>query len=173
VLCASTSCSWRYTNTCRSHGYNTLGDAPLRRQPFLRSVMQAFVKEEVEKVGKVEYCGSISILQSLPNHRVDVCEVWFRSVHKCGFVLGTNIQIFFFIYNTSRGTPHCLGWPISKPDCKFVYYVTKKRRGRNKLRVSLKYAPCYVRKGPVLTKSTHMQEEEGSIVNEYNVMFYN
>jgi hypothetical protein len=39
--------------------------------------------------------------------------------------------------------------------------------------IRVKYAPCYVRKGPVLKKSTHVQEEEDSIVNEYNVFFDN
>jgi hypothetical protein len=83
---ASTLCAWRHTATCRSHGYNALGDAPWRRQPFLRSIMQALATEEVEKVGKVEYCGSIRTLRSLPDQGRDVCEVWLRSVQKCEFV---------------------------------------------------------------------------------------
>jgi len=47
--------------------------------------MQALATEEVEKVGKVEYCGPIRILRSLPDHVGDVYKVWFRSVQKCGF----------------------------------------------------------------------------------------
>jgi len=45
---------------------------------FLRSIMQALPKEEVKKVGKVEYCGSIRTLQSFPDHRGDVCKVWYQ-----------------------------------------------------------------------------------------------
>ena len=42
---------------------------------------------------------------------------------------------------------------MAKPDSNFVYYITKKG-GRNKLWkcIRVKYAPCYVRKGPQLTQ---------------------
>jgi len=49
---------------------------------FLRSIMEALATD----VEKVECCGSIRILRSHPDHRGDVCKVWFRSVQKCGFV---------------------------------------------------------------------------------------
>ena len=54
---------------------------------------------------------------------------------------------------TSRVTRRCPGWPMAKPDSNFVYYVVK-TGGWNKLCkcVRVKYAPCYVRKGPVLTQ---------------------
>jgi len=45
---------------------------------------------------------------------------------------------------------------MAKPDSNFVYYV--KKGGRKKLWkcIGVKYAPCYVRKGPQLTqKHTH------------------
>jgi hypothetical protein len=63
---------------------------------------------------------------------------------------------------------------MAKPDSNFVYYVTKKV-GRNKLWkcVRVKCAPCYVRKGPVLRQrytNVQEEEEEGSIVNEYNAL---
>jgi len=62
-------------------------------------------------------------------------------------------QRVWSLLTTSRGTRRCPGWPMAKPDSNFVYYVTKKG-GRNKLWkcVRVKYAPCYVRKGPVLTQ---------------------
>jgi len=42
---------------------------------------------------------------------------------------------------------------MAKPDSNLVYYITKKG-GRNKLWkcIRVKYAPCYVRKGPQLTQ---------------------
>jgi hypothetical protein len=42
---------------------------------------------------------------------------------------------------------------MAKPDSNFVYYVTK-TGGRNKLWkcIGVKYAPCYIRKGPQLTQ---------------------
>jgi len=48
---------------------------------------------------------------------------------------------------------------MAKPDSNFVYYITKKGDGMNCVRN--------------LRKSTHVQEEGGSIVNEYNVLFDN
>jgi hypothetical protein len=53
---------------------------------------------------------------------------------------------------TSRGTRRCPGWPMTKPDSNFVYYVTKTGDGINCVNVSVKFAPCYIWKGPVLTQ---------------------
>jgi hypothetical protein len=63
---------------------------------------------------------------------------------------------------------------MAKPDSNFVYYVTK-TEGGNKLWkcVSEICAMLRTKRVQYLRKSTHVQEEEGSIVNEYNVLFYN
>jgi hypothetical protein len=68
------------------------------------------------------------------------------------------------------GTRRCPG--MAKPDSNFVYYVTK-TGGRNKLCkcVSNMRHVTYERV-QYLCKSTHVQED-GSIVNEYNILFYN
>jgi hypothetical protein len=66
----------------------------------------------------------------------------------------SRIQKSFALYiYTSRGTRRCPGWPMAKSDSNFVYYITKKE-GRNKLWkcMRVQYAPCYVRKGPLLTQ---------------------
>jgi hypothetical protein len=42
--------------------------------------------ENDEKLKKVNNCGSIHTLRSLPDQGGDVCKVWFRLVLKCGFV---------------------------------------------------------------------------------------
>jgi hypothetical protein len=36
-----------------------------------------------------------------------------------------------FLQLTSRGTRHCPGWPMAKPDSNFVYYITKMGDGIN------------------------------------------
>jgi hypothetical protein len=67
--------------------------------------MQALATKEVEKVGKVEYSGSIRTLQFLPDQGGDVCEVWlsrFRNVNLYK-VQTTNLQTFIFIYKISCG----------------------------------------------------------------------
>jgi hypothetical protein len=65
----------------------------------------------------------------------------------------TTDSIIHFLFYTSRGTRHCPGWPMAKLDSNFKYYVTKKG-GRNKLWkcVRVKYVPCYVWKGLVITQ---------------------
>jgi len=66
---------------------------------------------------------------------------------------------YFHLFWTSRCTRRCLGWAMAKPDSNFVYYTCITKKGRhNKLWkcIRVKYAPCYVRKGPQLTqKHTH------------------
>jgi hypothetical protein len=89
------------------------------------------------------------------------------------FSLQICLKQFLFLEETSRGIRRCPGWPMAKPDINFVYYVTKKE-GRNKLWkcFRVKYAPCYVRKSPVLTQK-YTRARKDSIVNECNVFFYN
>jgi len=82
-----------------------------------------------------------------PRNR-DFCRQLFKNLK----ILPLKSQyIFSLLLFTSRGTRHCPGWPMAKPDSNFVYYITKKGR-RNKLWKSIRvtYARCYVRKGPVL-----------------------
>ena len=43
-------------------------------------------REEAEKVGKVQHCGSIHTLRPPADQGGDVCEVWWRLLQKCGFV---------------------------------------------------------------------------------------
>jgi hypothetical protein len=50
------------------------------------------------------------------------------------------------------GTQRCPGWPMAKPDSIFSY-ITKRLRNLLKY-VTVKYAPCYPRKAPVLTRNT-------------------
>jgi len=60
---------------------------------------------------------------------------------------------------------------MAKPDSDFVYYVTKQGDGMNCGNVSewnMRHV-TYER----VRKSTHVQQEEGGIVNEYNVLFDN
>jgi hypothetical protein len=78
--------AWRHTNTFRNHGYNASRDAPYAGRHLLRSIGHTLATEEVETVGKVEYCGSIRTLRSIPDQVWDVCKVWLRSVHKREFV---------------------------------------------------------------------------------------
>jgi hypothetical protein len=86
VSSARTSRAWRHTNTFRYHGYNALANAPADDSYLLRSIGHTFATEEVEKVGKVEYRGSVRALRSLPNQVGNGCKVWLRSVQKCKFV---------------------------------------------------------------------------------------
>jgi hypothetical protein len=64
---------------------------------------------------------------------------------------------------------------MAKPDSNFVYYVkTKQGDGINCVNVSeWNMRHVTYERVQYLRKSKHMQEEEGSIVNEYNVLFYN
>jgi hypothetical protein len=83
------------------------------------------------------------------------------------------ILFYIILYYTSRGTRRCPGWPMAKPDSKFVYYITKKEDGINCGNLS-EWHMSHVTYERVqyLRKSTHVQEE-GSIVNELNVFFDN
>jgi len=94
VSSARTLWAWRHQNTFRNYGYNALGAG----SHLLRSVGHTLAKEGVEKMGKVEYCGSIRTLRSLLDQVGDVCKVWLRSVQKREFVKGTNKQTFSFIH---------------------------------------------------------------------------
>jgi len=82
--------------------------------------------------------------------------MWFSNHSDYSLIISSiqSLSGSSFYMVTSRGTWHCPGWPMAKPDSSFVYYVTKKRGGRNKLWkcVRVKYAPCDVQKGPVLTQ---------------------
>jgi hypothetical protein len=64
---------------------------------------------------------------------------------------------------------------MAKPDSNFVYYVTKKGDGINSGNLpELNMRHVTYERVHNLRKSTHVQEEEeGSIVNEYNVFFDN
>jgi hypothetical protein len=78
------------------------------------------------------------------------------------------------LYYTSRGNRRCPRWPMAKPDSNFVYHITKEEDKINCGNVS----ECNMRhvmyeRVHNLRKSTHVQEEEGSIVNELNVFFDN
>ena len=52
---------------------------------------------------------------------------------------------------------------MAKPDSNFVYYITKKG-AQNKLWkcIRVKYAPCYVRKGPQLTQKHTCKKKKGA-----------
>jgi len=72
---------------------------------------------------------------------------------------GNNTHLYIY---TSRGTRRCPGWRMAKPDSNFVYYITKKG-GWNKLWkcIRVKYAPCYIWKGPQLTQNhTHARRRQ-------------
>jgi hypothetical protein len=59
---------------------------------------------------------------------------------------------------------------MAKQDSNFVYYITKKGDGIvETYQIEMRHV-TYERVHN-LRKSTHMQEEEGSIVNEYNVLY--
>jgi len=63
---------------------------------------------------------------------------------------------------------------MAKPDSNFVYYVKQKEDGRNCGNVSeWNMRHVTYERAHNLRKSTHVQEEEGSIVNELNVLFDN
>jgi len=78
------------------------------------------------------------------------------------------------LYVNSRGTRCCPGWPMVKPVINFVYYITKKGDVINCVNVS-EWNMRHVTYERVenLRKSTHVREEEGNIMNEYNVFFDN
>ena len=109
VSCATTSCPWRDTNTCCNHGYNAVADDSCASSHLLTRIRHSLPIEEVEKVEKVKYCGSIHIVRSLPDQGGDVCKVWFRLIQKCDvnlYKVQTNKQTFSFIYKT------CIFYPI-------------------------------------------------------------
>ena len=89
----------------------------------------------------------------MPIYRAETCSFMYYSVWKYIVVFWPYNTNIFSVCITSKGTRRCPGWPMSKPDSSFVYYITKKG-GRNKTRkcIRVKYAPCYVRKGPLFTQ---------------------
>jgi len=83
------------------------------------------------------------------------------------------ICLFIYLF-TSMGTRRCPGCPMAKPDSNFVYYIKKRGDVINCGNVS-EWNMCHVTYERVhnLPKITHVQEEEGSIVSEDNVLFDN
>jgi hypothetical protein len=62
---------------------------------------------------------------------------------------------------------------MAKPDSNFVYYVKKQGDEINCVIVSeWNMRQVTYERVQYLRKNPHVQEEEGSIVNEYNVLFY-
>jgi hypothetical protein len=59
----------------RNHGYNALAEDPGAASHLLRSIGNKPATEEVVKVEKIKYYGSIPTLRSLADQRRDVCKV--------------------------------------------------------------------------------------------------
>jgi len=53
--------------------------------------------------------------------------LWSSSVTKLIVSFTSGFCHVFILWDTSRGTQRCPGWPMAKPDSNFVYYVTKKK----------------------------------------------
>jgi hypothetical protein len=68
----------------------TITDVTLSRinpaPPYCHPDYALVPRKTKEKVTKVENCGFIHTLRSLPDQGGDVCKVWFRLVQKCEFV---------------------------------------------------------------------------------------
>jgi hypothetical protein len=86
VSSATTSFSWRHTNTSENNGYNAVAEDCCAGSHFVPRIRHPLPNKKVGKVGKVKYLPTIYTLRSLPDQGGDVCKVWFRSVQKCEFV---------------------------------------------------------------------------------------
>jgi hypothetical protein len=122
VSSARTSHAWRYTNTFRNHGYNALAEAPDSCSHLLRSIWHTLATEEVEKVGKMEYCGSIRTL-GLFQTKGKMCAKFgsdrFRNVNLCkvqtlSFILKLyehKLYIYIFFFRCfSDSANECFRW---------------------------------------------------------------
>jgi len=76
------------TRNCRllDQGYNAIAMTPGLAAMLCPGFCTGSQQKRLTRSKRLKYCGSIRTLRSLPDHGVDVCEVWFRSVQKCGFV---------------------------------------------------------------------------------------
>jgi len=85
VVCYITDDSWR---KCRllDHGYNAIAMTPGPAAMLCPGFCTGSRQKRSKRSKRAKYCGSVRTLRSLPDHGGDVCEVWFRSVQKCGFV---------------------------------------------------------------------------------------
>jgi len=85
VVCYITDDSWR---KCRllDHGYNAIEMTPGPAAMLCPGFCTGSRQKRSKRSKRVKYCGSIRTLRSLPDDGRDVCEVWFRSVQKYGFV---------------------------------------------------------------------------------------
>jgi hypothetical protein len=77
--------SWR---KCRllDHGYTAIVMTPGPAAMLCPGFCTGSWQKRSKRSKRLIYCGYIRTLRSLPDHGGDVCEVWFRSVQKCGFV---------------------------------------------------------------------------------------
>ena len=94
VSSARTSRAWRHRSRSRNYGYNALADAPGAGSHLPGSIGHKLATEEVEKLGKVEYCRSI-VPYGLFHTKGEMCA-------KFGWDRFRNVNLYkFHTYNHS------------------------------------------------------------------------